>query len=728
MSNLPDPRQPMADDGHEAEYLQLQKIDMNYTSNLLEAEDYVMRNRDELVQNLKIEIVKPLQDIKYYKIFSLMDAESETIKINNEIICQLCFQVLEDFRSKNELEERDGYIHHLWKLILAIPAIFQGKILTGSNVSKSFSKSSSTGSRSKATNQISDLKYTSTPIPKEELDQEVSKMERYFCEKMRTMKIGDIYHLLHSLFSIFSYRYRSISFNSQELEFKSKVEHFIIDPILMLFQFVLSEEFWCRSLPTPVQVIIGIRGHVYPDITLTKGDHTEPLAVIEVKRPSLIANYLSKQNDYITDDIHETRLTNQLVIYMLSTHQKFGILTDLSGMTLYELPLGAACEMYDENENILFLRHTTIKATLLDSEGPDQTLYNYLEARTCIALVMYRNMFDKELQTEQSSEKVKQIYQMIRNRQRPGRESMLGQSLNLDTHVEREDNLPAVQEEGEEEEEEEEDSEVEIELMSDTNESSNTSSLDSELFEYLKPTLTKINLSEQWYTVVRSSCEGHYLSDIFEIDKSTFVELFEPIEAELRLLSHCQGSKLVMKCFTDLAAFGYFYQNTRDIMQAHPDIKNPKDYFMTVVLRHFSRETEANIEIMKHNLLVRERYPSRMINSPIMVKFGGVVNHENDIYGFYIIFEEVNKADGMNREKINNLSDVHKKSIKNEILKLHRFAKISHGDIASRNLFFDDEKGIPRFIDFENSRKLTTTTDSDLLINDDWEMCDEMLS
>lgn len=713
--------QPLSDLAYEKDRSQLERVDMTEPLDEYDREpkDYVRKNRVKLMNNLKTGFIKPLTEIKYYKIF---DINSKDIRINFRIIRALNFEVLKQIEGDLEQEDREEYINHLWKIPFAIPPIYQGKIkgffpnwVSKSGSSSKGSKAQSSGSRAKATDQISDVKYALAPIAKDEFDEDVSDMEQFIYKQMKYHDLRHVSELLSELL-INCFNSHDVAFEDHEGTFSRIVEASIIEPVLKLFKFVHGERFIQQTRTVTAQEIIR-NSHVYPDIIITKRVDTRPLTVVEIKKLSLVNNYLEVQNQRTIDLVRERRIFSQLVIYMMSTEQRFGFLCALSGLILLELPLGSASELYNRNENTLRLRHTIIKTVLLESEGPVQTLYNQIEGRTCLALVLFKNLYDKQTQTAQSEKRVKELHQMIQNEKTKKRKDNLDQSLQQDINAIRKDSSQVIPEwEGEENSEAND-------FMSETNPSSSTSSSGMEL----KPGLMEVKGIKQWYKVLRSSSEGPHLNEVLEINKSTFVELFKPSSEELQLVNNCQGSQLILKCYTDECAHRYFQENFKEFLHAHPTISNSYNYFLEIVSKHFVREVKANIAIMEHNMLVNKKYPSHMINSPMMIKFGGIADDENVIYGKYILFQALNKSNKLNTEKVSNLRDEQKSAIRREIQKLHSFLKISHGDIAARNLFFDIEKGIARLIDFESSRSLTPEN-SEYLISLDWEQCEQMLS
>lgn len=128
---------------------------------------------------------------------------------------------------------------------------------------------------------------------------------------------------------------------------------------------------------------------------------------------------------------------------------------------------------------------------------------------------------------------------------------------------------------------------------------------------------------------------------------------------------------------------------------------------------------------MKHNLIAEKTRPEDVINSPTMVKCGALVDHKNQKYAKYIIFEELDQHDQVKSDGVKQLSDAQKRSIRREIQNLHSYVKISHGDIAARNMFLDQE-GVPHFIDYDCSHKLKSTN-SEYRIRDLVDL-EEMLS
>lgn len=103
----------------------LHSIKIGRKSGDSESKDHAYKHRDELLQNLKDNIVQPLHKIKYYKIFTLRNCP---LMINYAVIWELFDIVLLDIEKAPELEGREEYISHLWKLIFIIPTIFNSII------------------------------------------------------------------------------------------------------------------------------------------------------------------------------------------------------------------------------------------------------------------------------------------------------------------------------------------------------------------------------------------------------------------------------------------------------------------------------------------------------------------------------------------------------------------------------------------------------------------------
>lgn len=156
----------------------------------------------------------------------------------------------------------------------------------------------------------------------------------------------------------------------------------------------------------------------------------------------------------------------------------------------------------------------------------------------------------------------------------------------------------------------------------------------------------------------------------------------------------------------------------------HPEIGDEQEFFTKMVSDcYFLPEVKANLAIMKHNMMIRQKFPDRLINSPILVEAGTLIDHTNSFYGKYLVFEALEGSDELGSD-LKLLSDDKKALVKNELYKLHHFAKISHGDVRPHNLIIDKE-GIPHFIDYDNSKFLTPENANEA--KKDLEKCHEML-
>lgn len=522
---------------------ELQKIDFMTPMTLDEAKQYVNDHREELLNNLKQEIVKPLQEIKYYKFFTLR--ESNQTKINIKIIRVLGLQLLEEI--KNE-EDRPKHVCHAWKLLFTIPALYSGCIKSDpSSSAQSNSRYPSTPSKrsiNKGTKMIKNLSYRLELIPKEVLDDDVFEMERFICQKLDSKTVIDIFDSLSECFAAaFEPRLNHIRGNSEESWFVNLISHLLIRPLLIFFEFIHGESFVSGTLRVNIDHLFeATRNHtVAADIGIFKEESHDPLGLIEVKSPYLFGDFLTNQNGRTVHDSPERQITSQVVIYMIGAGQKYAILSDLSSVTLYEMPIHETdlSKIYNQDEHTLFMRYTRIKCYLTEGERPDQTLYNMLEARTAVALLIYKNTLCANSNDSQTGGRLKNLLNMIKDNAQEGAEQMFNQSLTSDMSMINPGNLAVIREET---------GESDADATFQTKETGATSDLGVDILSDLKLTCTKLDVSERWFTTVRSSDNGRHLNEILKIKKSTFVDLFKPVEAEMRLLSRCQGTNLVVKC------------------------------------------------------------------------------------------------------------------------------------------------------------------------------------
>lgn len=164
---------------------------------------------------------------------------------------------------------------------------------------------------------------------------------------------------------------------------------------------------------------------------------------------------------------------------------------------------------------------------LVDDEAPEQTYMNAFEPRIAIAFLIYRIMVDEKPNDPQSTERMRELLELIKDNEKDGIHERLNKSFQYDSQSSSGESLSSA----EEKDENENDS------LFETNTSSNTSESDLEIISHFKLTFSVIESPDRWYTVLRSSRVWFHLNDILEISKPTFVDLFKPSDAELRLLS-----------------------------------------------------------------------------------------------------------------------------------------------------------------------------------------------
>lgn len=660
-----------------------------------QARDHVERNRIELSNNVKEQIVQPLQEIDYYKFFEVKN--SGQTKINNEIIRHLGLQILDEIKESAVTEERANYVNHLWKYMFSIPVIYSGQIsentshsFTGRSSStkskKSKSASQSKGSSNKDTKMIKSLKYKLEPMSKDTINHEVLEMEKFLYQKMDEKGTLDIYYtLLKCFFNSFpdpSY----IPFNSQQDRFARKVEELFIRPLLTFFEFIEDEPYHSENLRINLDHLLDTTGNhpIITDIGVYSEKSDDPLGLIEVKKPYIFEDFLTNERIISEPSLHE--ITTQTVMYMIASGNSFVCLTNLSGMSLYELMVDESdlSRLYDPDEHMLLMRHTRIKCYLTEGEYPDQTLANMLEARTAIALIIHKRLFDNKSKNLIRPQRMKELLEMIKEKDKEDTEHRINQSYQRDLRSMNPGNLEDIPEG---------DGETETDANLEFDDNNKT----YKVLNNLKLSWTKLDVSDQWFTIMRSSGQGRHVNEMLKMEKSTFVKLFKPVNAEISLLSRCQGDHLVMNLYTESASVAYVYENISEVLNAY-EVNDPYEFYEDIVLKeYFWREVEANMAIMKHNLKVEKINPANVINSPIMVKFGAIIDHKKSIYGNYIIFEALNDSEKLERNDLEQLSSQAKMSIKRELDKLHKFAKVSHSDISLRNLFLGNEE-VPRFI------------------------------
>lgn len=693
----------------------------------LEAQDYVIEHRHILFANLQNEIIKPIQEIKHYRIFKLNKSD-KCIKININIIEELSVQILKEVEKCVDSGISPTYNTHLWKLIFVIPPIYNSRIKGRPSVSEgdvslqsersNFSTKSiaSSSSENERTQVVESLKYISELIPKKEIDKRVSDFELSVMQKMNSIETIHIHRFLTKLFTEIHAPFPDIAYDKFESSFDRRLSTLIVDPVLRLFSFVHDEVFESHESPIYMQHFLGSKNSYCAKIDnmIFKGNLETPLGLIEVKRPDLTKNYLLKQINFLILETRERSIMSHILLCMLKASQKYAIITDLLGMTFIELPIDAnnISSIYSSDEHMLSMRHSIIKTNLTEDEKPLHTVYNDLESRTAIAVLIHKNLADFQPQNGENKQLMRELFEIIKEGEKGGIHQRLEKSMQNDyTCVE------AVSSTNKGESIERDKGFLETDFIPDNDDP------DFELLYGFHLSLSTFDTPNQWYNVLRPFVSGDHLCEIAEIKKSTFIDLFKPDRTELKLLSRCRGSSLVLKCYTEEAAFRYFYEK---LDGRGTDFFDEYEFFDNFVSKeYFLREVKANIAIMKHNLNVEETDPQKMISSPVMVKCGTLIDHGNSFHGKYLIFEALEKSSKVDTHKIKKLSDIEKGLVKRELEKLHTYVNISHGDVARRNLFVDAD-GVPHFIDFDCSHKLTPEN-RHLLVRKDMEDCDEML-
>lgn len=623
-----------------------------------EAVNYLEIHFGQFFVNLKKEIIKPIKEIEIWKIFRIEESSSK-IHLNPELISEfvslIIYKKLDQYRLQEKLkrQDKDEYINHLYKLLFIIPSSYRFIIkrrLTIPFVKKSDLpkfprlKGRYTSTRNQITEQFEHIPIKLSHLDESEFfDKIILEMETDLTEICRMDTLAEVRRFLQNALMGFADRVVDLYIGEEMDSYKDHFIEVFSKPILNLFEFAygVSLTHFRSSVKRPhsthftsAKETVSVNSGVSVYGSVSKIHHL----LISFKR----ARIYNRKNHNEPDEhffkfANDKDLVREIVSNMFISNQKYALLSNIESTVFYKLSLPQ-----ENDSKLLNLEYTTIKNCRFDFEHYSSSPQNYLETTTLIAAI---------------------LYDLI----------IINEDHDLESHMGDLFNSLRI---SDDEVEERKKDELLSEHKNITPKTPTTEN--SSLVDDLDWNFVEIKKDEDWFTEVRNPEKGKFLSNIIEVSKDTFKDIFRPNSSEIKILDQTSLDSVIIKLYDNQTLNEYFYYHG----QERKGYKTPKIFKKHTIEKYYQTEVMINKFILTHNLSTTS--PDYQINSPKIIKFGSLYQ-KNKWAARYIVFEKIPSLKPPTKE-------VHIQAARIEVEKLHKYLKIAHKDIAIRNMRVEDDE------------------------------------
>lgn len=588
-----------------------------------QAQHYIETYFGIFFANFKKEITKPIKEIEIWEIFKIPIANSSNktskIYLNSESIREfvsfIIYKKLNQYKGpeeKNKREDKDEYINHLYKLLFIIPSSYRFIIRRKQQLMPFMSRRDLKNLRKpkgpytpvdcQVTNYLNGIPIKLSHLDNSAFfDEIISEMEESITEICKSDTLADVRWFIQDVLMGFSEGIVDLHVGEHGESYKDHFIEVFCRPVLKLFNYA-----YCESLShyrgtfqkskgthyTSMEEDIAIK----PAFSIYGGKTGLHHLLITLKRVRDYEKDRYDSNKRILKFATNEKLIREVLSNMFISSQKYSVLSNIEATVFYKLSI-------NDHDKVLKLEYSTIKNCLFDFEHYSSATQNYLETPTLLASILFDPLlidddFDRH-ETEMG-----EFFTYLRY---------------SEDEIEQQKKHALLSDE--------------IKLWS--KKLSERYNVNSSLIQDLNWNFVEIKEpDENWYSIMKSSENGKFISNILEITKETFMEIFIPNSSEIKLLNQSPGNTIILKLFDNKAISEFFYYDNK-----YRDSYNSLEIFRKHIIgKYYRGEVNINKTILDHNLSDK----SLKVHSPKMIKYGALYQ-KGKWEARYIAFEKTHQ-------------------------------------------------------------------------------------